>query len=203
MKQEDDAALVCYCFGVASRQIREEIRRSVVSSSAARIKAEVKEGRCACELKNPSGKCCLEEVVRAMQEALHRGGALQGGTRICRARAAWATEPAATSPATSSGRSAPRGSGPRRRSPAKIAVPPEVRLPQLSGAVESAQRTHTEESCEVSPCSIQIPTLKQELRAWERVCNTPRRHQSRPAGYLTPQQFLTELQSQPKQIQSH
>lgn len=76
VKQEDDAALVCYCFGVTRGQVREEVRRDGVSSSAARIKAEVKAGRCACELKNPSGKCCLGEVVRAVEEALHCSAAI-------------------------------------------------------------------------------------------------------------------------------
>ncbi len=48
-------------------------------------------------------------------------------------------------------------------------LPP--RSPQLNGAVERAQRTHTEEFYEVTPCSLQIAQLNQELQDWERTYN--------------------------------
>ena len=31
------------------------------------IEAEVRAGNCACEVRNPSGKCCLVEVQRAIR----------------------------------------------------------------------------------------------------------------------------------------
>jgi hypothetical protein len=34
-----------------------------------RITGEVEAGRCACEVKNPSGACCLGEVNKAVKEA--------------------------------------------------------------------------------------------------------------------------------------
>ncbi len=34
----------------------------------ARIAAEIRAGRCACAIKNPSGACCLGEVNRAVEE---------------------------------------------------------------------------------------------------------------------------------------
>jgi bacterioferritin-associated ferredoxin len=70
VKERADASPVCYCFGVTKRQIREEVRRTGKSTAPERIQAEVKAGRCACELKNPSGKCCLGNVTRAIQEAI-------------------------------------------------------------------------------------------------------------------------------------
>src|SRR3989304_6206038 len=48
--------------------------------------------------------------------------------------------------------------------------------PKLNGRVERAQRTHTEEFYEVTPCSWLIPQLNQELRAWECIYNTVRPH---------------------------
>ncbi len=70
LKDEDDPVPVCYCFGVARRDIAEEVQRAGKSTIAERIKAEVKGGNCACEVKNPSGKCCLGDVIRAVQNAL-------------------------------------------------------------------------------------------------------------------------------------
>ncbi|OFW08968.1 MAG: hypothetical protein A3G20_08025 [Acidobacteria bacterium RIFCSPLOWO2_12_FULL_59_11] len=50
-------------------------------------------------------------------------------------------------------------------------------LPKLHGHVERANRTHTEEFYEFTPCSLQIPALNQELLAWERTYNTVRPRQ--------------------------
>jgi hypothetical protein len=33
----------------------------------------VKAGNCACEVKNPSGKCCLGDVMRAAKDGLKVG----------------------------------------------------------------------------------------------------------------------------------
>lgn len=79
----------------------------------------------------------------------------------------------------------------QRRGLRLFVLPP--RSPKLNGRVERAQRTHTEEFYEVFPCSLQIPTLNQELIRWERTYNTVRPHQS--LGYLTPLQFLHQCQS--------
>ena len=69
-KESDEEASVCYCFGVSRRHIREEVEAAGGSSVAEKIKAEIQAGRCACEVKNPSGKCCLGDVTRAVLEDL-------------------------------------------------------------------------------------------------------------------------------------
>jgi NAD(P)H-nitrite reductase large subunit len=69
VKEQSDPVQVCYCFGITRNDIEDEIRRTGRSTIAERIRAEVKAGRCACEVKNPSGKCCLGDVMRALQEA--------------------------------------------------------------------------------------------------------------------------------------
>jgi len=69
VKEISESIPVCYCFGVTRQDIREEIQRTGNSTVTERIKAEVKAGHCACEVKNPSGKCCLGNVTRAVQEA--------------------------------------------------------------------------------------------------------------------------------------
>jgi hypothetical protein len=69
LKEKSDPVPVCYCFGVTRKDIEEELRQTGQSSFAQRIKAEVQAGHCACEVKNPSGKCCLGNVTRAVKEA--------------------------------------------------------------------------------------------------------------------------------------
>ena len=76
-------------------------------------------------------------------------------------------------------------------------LPP--RSPKLNGRVERANRTHTEEFYEVTPCALSITELNHQLQAWERTYNTVRPHQS--LGYLTPQQFLAQSSSQRKDLQ--
>jgi len=80
----------------------------------------------------------------------------------------------------------------RERGLRLFVLPP--RSPKLNGSVERAQRTHTEEFYEVTPCAWQIESLNRELRAWEKVYNTVRPHQA--LGYLTPQEFLLRNHTQ-------
>ncbi len=74
-------------------------------------------------------------------------------------------------------------------------LPP--RSPKLNGAVERANRTHTEEFYQVTACSLEMNKLNRELRHWEKIYNTVRPHQA--LGYLTPLQFLRQLSSQRKE----
>ena len=74
-------------------------------------------------------------------------------------------------------------------------LPP--RSPKLNGAVERANRTHTEEFYQVTACSLEMKKLNRELRQWEKIYNTVRPHQS--LGYLTPQQFLLRASSPRKE----
>ena len=77
VKEQQDPIPVCYCFGISRKDIRDEIERTGKSTVASRIGAEVRAGNCACEVKNPSGKCCLGEVTRTVQEALRVSQALR------------------------------------------------------------------------------------------------------------------------------
>ncbi len=67
-KDESDAIPVCYCFGFTRKDIEDEIAAAGRSTVAERISAEVKQGNCACEVKNPSGKCCLGDVTRIVRD---------------------------------------------------------------------------------------------------------------------------------------
>jgi hypothetical protein len=61
---------ICYCFGFTKQDIEDEIGETGHSTVADRIAAEVKAGNCACEVKNPSGKCCLGDVTRVARDCL-------------------------------------------------------------------------------------------------------------------------------------
>ncbi len=73
-------------------------------------------------------------------------------------------------------------------------LPPKS--PKLNGAVERANRTHTEEFYEVYDCTWTVEGLNPQLIEWERIYNTLRPHQA--LGYLTPQQFVLNWQAQKK-----
>ena len=68
-------------------------------------------------------------------------------------------------------------------------LPP--RSPKLNGAVERAQRTHTEEFYQVHELPWTVAPLNARLREWEYVYNHVRPHQA--LGYLTPAQALAKL----------
>jgi len=69
-KEATDPIPVCYCFGFTLKDIEKEIAETGRSTVAGRISAKVKAGNCACEVKNLSGKCCLGNVTRAVQDCL-------------------------------------------------------------------------------------------------------------------------------------
>lgn len=67
-------------------------------------------------------------------------------------------------------------------------LPP--RSPKLNGAVERANRTHTEEFYEVYDGHWSVTALQPALLRWESVYNTIRPHQA--LAYLTPQEWLDQ-----------
>lgn len=64
IKETSDPISICYCFGYTREGIRRD--NETGKSILEKIKAEVQAGFCACEVKNPSGSCCLGEVTRAI-----------------------------------------------------------------------------------------------------------------------------------------
>lgn len=61
---------ICYCFGHTVESARAEIETTGKSTVAARITKETQAGKCACEVTNPSGRCCLGEVNKAINTLL-------------------------------------------------------------------------------------------------------------------------------------
>jgi restriction endonuclease Mrr len=68
LKEAESPIPLCFCFGHTAESAREEIVTTGRSTVAERITTEVQAGNCSCEVKNPSGKCCLGDVKRAIQQ---------------------------------------------------------------------------------------------------------------------------------------
>lgn len=68
LKETEDPIWLCYCFDISKKMIDEALEATGRSSFEALIRREVALGNCACEVKNPSGRCCLGDV-RAAEKA--------------------------------------------------------------------------------------------------------------------------------------
>lgn len=75
LKEREDPIPLCYCFGFDEADVREEIDHTGGSVIPQKITAMVKQGLCACEARNPSGACCLGDVIKTVTR-LTRGGLL-------------------------------------------------------------------------------------------------------------------------------
>ncbi|MCA1604756.1 MAG: hypothetical protein LC775_04610, partial [Acidobacteria bacterium] len=69
-KTKGDARPICYCFGFTEGDARREIELTGRSSIPTTISKLIKEGICACEVRNPAGVCCLGEVNRTMKRLM-------------------------------------------------------------------------------------------------------------------------------------
>ncbi|MBI4339532.1 MAG: (2Fe-2S)-binding protein [Chloroflexi bacterium] len=69
--QKSDAAgiPVCYCFDWSPKRIAQEIATTGQSTASRTITAHVQAGRCACEVNNPQGSCCLGNVTQVVKAA--------------------------------------------------------------------------------------------------------------------------------------
>ena len=70
-KEPFGARMVCYCFGENEADIAREIAEQGASRAVERVREHIAEGRCACELRNPCGVCCLRDVIAAVKRVPH------------------------------------------------------------------------------------------------------------------------------------
>ena len=69
-KQPFGRRMVCYCFGENEADIRVEIARDGRSRAVERVTEHIRADRCACEVRNPRGKCCLGELAVAVKRVM-------------------------------------------------------------------------------------------------------------------------------------
>jgi hypothetical protein len=60
---------VCYCFGETEGTLRAEFEERGRSDAVDRIRAHVEARRCACDVRNPRGACCLQDLAAAVERA--------------------------------------------------------------------------------------------------------------------------------------
>ena len=65
LKVKDDPIPLCYCFGFEQSDIRNEIAQTGSTTLPERVSRLIREGLCACDVRNPAGVCCLGEVNKA------------------------------------------------------------------------------------------------------------------------------------------
>lgn len=58
---------MCYCFGVSEATIGAELHATGRSEATDWVRAHIAAGRCACEVRNPRGVCCLGDVAAAIK----------------------------------------------------------------------------------------------------------------------------------------
>ncbi|HXG86610.1 MAG TPA: hypothetical protein VNI84_21510 [Pyrinomonadaceae bacterium] len=66
-KTTGDARPLCYCFGFTEGFARQEIARTGESSVSKQVSRFIKEKLCSCEIRNPSGVCCLGEINKILK----------------------------------------------------------------------------------------------------------------------------------------
>ncbi len=74
IKETESPIPVCYCFGWTQERIFEQIKQQGNSTAVKEISARVKAGECECEIKNPSGRCCLGDVNKVVKRGLELYG---------------------------------------------------------------------------------------------------------------------------------
>jgi len=67
-KEPAGARMICYCFDENEADIRSEVEQTGTSKAAQRVRDHIAAGRCACEVRNPKGSCCLGDVVQAVKQ---------------------------------------------------------------------------------------------------------------------------------------
>jgi Zinc binding domain len=72
LKETEDPIPLCYCFGFSRADVEREHAEAGSCTIPARIATEIRAGHCACEVKNPSGACCLGDVRAAVAEVTAR-----------------------------------------------------------------------------------------------------------------------------------
>lgn len=67
VKENEDPIPICYCFDFTQQMVRDELLATGATNIPEVIARETNAGRCDCEVKNPSGRCCLGEVNKSVK----------------------------------------------------------------------------------------------------------------------------------------
>ena len=65
-KQPAGAGRICYCFDENEASMAREFAETGRCDAPQRVRDHIAAGRCACEVRNPRGACCLGDVMKAV-----------------------------------------------------------------------------------------------------------------------------------------
>ena len=63
IKLDNLDGLICYCFNHSKKELFDAVENGAEKSILEDIKSKMKSPGCFCETSNPSGKCCLVDVM--------------------------------------------------------------------------------------------------------------------------------------------
>ena len=72
LKEQEHPIPICYCFGYTLADVQRDLAARATTDIPALIKAEIKAGHCACEVRNPQGTCCLGNLSAAIKTTLEQ-----------------------------------------------------------------------------------------------------------------------------------
>jgi Zinc binding domain len=76
---------ICYCFGESEASMRAEIASGAGVRVIERVRAHIAAKRCACDVRNPRGACCLGDVIASVGRIeASVADAVNGAADLCR-----------------------------------------------------------------------------------------------------------------------
>jgi hypothetical protein len=66
-KQPPGARMLCYCFGENEADMTHEIAARGRTLAIERVRRHIADRRCACEIRNPRGACCLGDLTASIK----------------------------------------------------------------------------------------------------------------------------------------
>lgn len=76
---------ICYCFGESEASMRSEVASGEGARVIERVREHIAAERCACEVRNPRGACCLGDVIAAVKRIeASAGGGVNRTEDLCR-----------------------------------------------------------------------------------------------------------------------
>jgi hypothetical protein len=74
---QDRAVLVCYCFQHTVGEVLDDTDATEAGRVVVAIEQGIKNGQCACDVRNPQGSCCLGNVNSIRKRARKEKGVAQ------------------------------------------------------------------------------------------------------------------------------
>ncbi|MBC7540165.1 MAG: hypothetical protein H7281_15175 [Bacteriovorax sp.] len=69
---ENLEGLICYCFKHSKKELYESVKNGREDQILNDIKAKMKNSGCFCDVSNPSGKCCLNDVLAFIEDVKNK-----------------------------------------------------------------------------------------------------------------------------------